>query len=170
MIRRAFSSFSLFPNPVLDLHRVFVFGKGKRMYIVRQLYQNQMTEVPKRVTSRSQRGRSKVYGWAYLCHEKEYGAVKPVRTYQSFFQVAAQMTHYTPNTFYRSDRRSVETLRWLNALCFDVDVKNGANEGLPRPSLVIRTPSGGITCIIFLRSPCVQPHALSSCMWIYKGK
>ncbi|MDF9633723.1 hypothetical protein P5766_29550, partial [Bacillus cereus] len=68
-------------------------------------------------------------------------------------------TYYTPNTFYRNDKRDKASLRWLNAMVIDIDVK-GSNEenkdltvidvldrievvGLPVPSLIVQTDSGG---------------------------
>lgn len=104
-------------------------------------------------------------GWVFLSTDCKRTSV--CRTYRTLFLMKVQHTYYTPNTFYDRRSRSQDALRWLNALVIDVDVKNGQNEGLtlpdlldrvqvaglPAPSFVVRTPSGGFHVYFVLDSP-----------------
>lgn len=65
---------------------------------------------------------------------------------------AVDTTYYTPNGYYRRDQRLTENLRWLNAYVFDLDTTGETLQdvfdrtdqaGLPRPTAVVQTPSGG---------------------------
>ncbi|MBK5514621.1 hypothetical protein JFT70_05480 [Bacillus sp. TH11] len=106
-------------------------------------------------------------------------AAKAVRTYSSLFQAQASTTYFTPNTFYRNDQRHAGTLRWLNALVIDIDVKTAKNAGmiypdvmemvatagLPTPSLIVQTPSGGFHVYWYLAEP---RHAFPKVVEHYK--
>lgn len=71
-------------------------------------------------------------------------------------------TYYTPNGYYRRDKRLTETLRWLNAFVFDIDSANESlldvldrikDAGLPAPTAVIQTPSGGFHVTYIFSKP-----------------
>jgi hypothetical protein len=126
------------------------------MNAYRAIFRDQLTETPKKQIEKQQTGYNSHLGWVFICnqfHEKP----KAVRTYHSLFGASEAYTYYTPNTFYRNDQRHEGALRWLNAMVIDIDVKNGQNKGmilpdvleavtcagLPGPSLVVSTPSGG---------------------------
>jgi Primase C terminal 1 (PriCT-1) len=120
------------------------------------IYQDQLTEKAKNKQQQQHSGYSKHLGWVFVC-DKFQERPKAFRTYNSLFAASQNAAYYTPNTFYRSDRREAATLRWLNAMIIDIDVKNGENEGLtipdieerirvsglPSPAFVVSTPSGG---------------------------
>lgn len=122
----------------------------------RNLFGDQLTEVPKRNYEKQQKGYNSHLGWVFVCNQF-HKKPKAVRTYHSLFGASEAYTYYTPNTFYRNDQRHAGALRWLNAMVIDIDVKNDLNKGmifpdvleninaagLPAPSMVISTPSGG---------------------------
>jgi len=135
------------------------------MESLRQLYRDQLTEAPKRASQKEQSGPSNHLGWVFVCND--FAQPKAVRTYSSLFQAQASTTYFTPNTFYRNDQRHAGTLRWLNALVIDIDVKTAENagmiypdvmemvtkSGLPTPSLIVQTPSGGFHVYWYLAEP-----------------
>lgn len=149
------------------------------MEALREIYRDQLREKPKRMLERKQGGYSKHLGWVYVCND--FQESKSVRTYQSLFAASEAYTYYTPNTFYRNDQRHAGSLRWLNAMVVDIDVKHDKQEyivspdgservqlrsltvpdiqdritesGLPSPSMVVSTPSGGFHVYWFLSSP-----------------
>lgn len=127
------------------------------------LYHNQLTARPKRFEKAESPDHS--LGWVYVSNDCQ--SAKAVRTYQTLFVLSDHYTYYTPNTFYRRGSRNQETLRWLNAIVLDVDTKCGANvglclpdlleqirsAGLPLPTMIVRTPSGGYHVYFVLDSP-----------------
>lgn len=135
------------------------------MESLRQLYRDQLTEAPKRAFQKEQSGPSNHLGWVFVCND--FAQPKAIRTYSSLFQAQASTTYFTPNTFYRNDQRHAGTLRWLNALVIDIDVKTAENAGmiypdvmemvtkagLPTPSLIVQTPSGGFHVYWYLKEP-----------------
>lgn len=135
------------------------------MESLRQLYRDQLTEAPKRASQKEQSGPSNHLGWVFVCND--FTQPKAVRTYSSLFQAQTSATYFTPNTFYRNDQRHAGTLRWLNALVIDIDVKIAKNAGmiypdvmemvttagLPTPSLIVQTPSGGFHVYWYLEEP-----------------
>lgn len=143
---------------------IVVQSKVPQGHVLRRFFRSQLQEVPSK-HKQSGAGRGYDFGWIYTsqdCHT--YNAC---RSYDTLAWQAESNTFYTPNTFYRNDRRAQETLRWLNAVVLDVDTKNGQNEGLilpdlldrigaaglPQPSLIVRTPSGGFHVHFILDQP-----------------
>ncbi|OUS68561.1 hypothetical protein B1748_33585 [Paenibacillus sp. MY03] len=132
----------------------------------RLLFGNQLTEMPKRFPTEAT-GRAKTLGWVFV--SSDCRNMKACRTYQTLLAMSGQHTYYTPNTFYRNDRREEATLRYLNALVIDVDVKGADNPnaglcmsdllerissaGLPCPTMIVRTPSGGYHVYFLLNAP-----------------
>lgn len=136
---------------------------SKQSYI--SLYDDQLTDKPRKQFQKIQNGYDLKHGWVFL--SKDCKSTKAVRTYKTLFAMAEEYTYYTPNTFYRNDKRNEGSLRWLNAIVVDVDTKNGFNEGmtqpdlmdliqeagLPLPSLIVKTPSGGFHIYWHLLKP-----------------
>lgn len=136
------------------------------MNTYRAIYGDQLTEKPKKQIEQQQSGYNSHLGWVFVCNKFEEKP-KAVRTYHSLFGASKAYTYYTPNTFYRNDRRDTGALRWINAMVVDFDVKNGQNKdmtfpdvmdlitqaGLPEPSLVVSTPSRGFHIYWYLNSP-----------------
>ncbi|WP_051317093.1 primase C-terminal domain-containing protein [Ectobacillus panaciterrae] len=126
------------------------------MHTYRDLFQTQLTEQAKRQKDKQIHSYDRNHGWVFVSQDcKDF---KAVRTYKTLFAVTQEATYFTPNTFYRNDQRKETTLRWLNALVIDIDVKecpekagmtttdvldNIERAGLPEPSLIVQTPSGG---------------------------
>lgn len=146
---------------------VFLCGEGEEMNALREIYRDQLTDLPKKQIDKQQSGYNSHLGWVYVCNTF-YEKPKAVRTYRSLFGATEAYTYYTPNTFYRNDQRHEGALRWLNAMVVDIDAKNGYNQGglflpdvldsvndagLPMPSLVVSTPSGGFHLYWYLNSP-----------------
>ncbi|MDD9309731.1 primase C-terminal domain-containing protein [Cytobacillus firmus] len=135
------------------------------MEAYRELFQEQLTEAPKKMLQKTQDGYDTERGWVFVTND--FVTTKAVRTYQTLFAISNKHTYFTPNTFYRNDKRNAGTLRWLNAFVIDIDVKNGQNEGLglpdlldriesaglPLPSMVVKTPSGGYHTYFYLDTP-----------------
>ena len=135
------------------------------MEVLRNLYRDQLTEAPKRASQIERTGYSKDLGWIFVC--QEFTQPRAIRTYRSLFGAKEKYTYFTPNTFYRNDQRHAGSLRWLNAVVIDIDVKTTQNEGmifpdvmdrvtsagLPTPSLVVKTPSGGFHVYWYLKEP-----------------
>lgn len=117
--------------------------------------------------------------WVYVGPE---GAMRPAATFMTLYNYLwdskKKNTYYTPNSFYRNDGRLVENARWLHAIQLDIDVKNEyiANQGitlldvldrisdagLPIPTAIISTPSGGFQPIwMFQTSVRATPKARS---------
>ncbi|MHA7584728.1 hypothetical protein B2I21_36130 [Chryseobacterium mucoviscidosis] len=143
---------------------IAVQSKVPQGHILRRFFRSQIQEVPSK-HKQSGAGRGYDFGWIYTsqdCH-----TYKACRSYDTLAWQAESNTYYTPNTFFRNDRRAQDTLRWLNAVVLDVDTKNGQNEGLilpdlldrisaaglPQPSLIVRTPSGGFHVHFILDQP-----------------
>lgn len=92
--------------------------------------------------------------------------MKSVATLATLFAVLSDpkvgTTYYTPNGYYRRDQRLTEALRWLNAYVFDIDepgisvqdvLDRTDQAGLPRPTAIIRTPSGGVHVTYIFTAP-----------------
>ncbi|WP_337050700.1 primase C-terminal domain-containing protein [Priestia megaterium] len=132
--------------------------------LAQQIYGNQLTEYSKKQTQKQKNGYSSRLGWVFVSKDFTKETTKAIRTYGSLFNVSKDYTYFTPNTFYRNDLRRLSTLRWINAMSIDIDVKNGDNEGmtlpdvqelitvagLPMPSLIVQTPSKGFHVHWFL--------------------
>lgn len=133
----------------------------------RQIFQNQFTEVAKRQGDKQLTGYDNDHGFTFLSNNCE--EFKAVRTYKTLFAMTQDTTYYTPNTFYRNDKRNKASLRWLNAMVIDIDAKGGNEEnkgltvpdvldrvecaGLPEPSLIVKTPSGGFHVYFYFAVP-----------------
>ena len=136
------------------------------MNAYRDLFGDQLTETPKRQLEKQQSGYNTHLGWVFVCN-KFNEKPKAVRTFHSLFGAAEAYTYFTPNTFFRNDQRHAGALRWLNAMVIDIDVKNGQNQsmilpdvlervseaGLPTPSMVLSTPSGGFHVYWYYTNP-----------------
>jgi len=135
--------------------------------LAQQIYGEQLTENSKKQSQKRQAGYSSQLGWVFVSKDFTKETTKAVRTYGSLFNVSKDYTYFTPNTFYRNDLRRLSTLRWINAMSIDIDVKSGENEGvtlpdvqelitqagLPMPSLIVQTPSRGFHIHWFLEQP-----------------
>lgn len=136
------------------------------MHALRNFYQDQLTETPKKLKSKQKTGRSKHLGWVFLTNNMSHKP-KAVRTYQSLRLASNEYTYFTPNTFFHSQSREQASLRWINAVSVDFDVKDVQGKvvsfldlldlieiaGLPSPSLVVKTPSGGYHIHWYLKEP-----------------
>ncbi|MRX56576.1 hypothetical protein GJU41_21750 [Bacillus idriensis] len=136
------------------------------MNAYRDLFGDQLTETPKRQLEKQQSGYNSHLGWVFVCN-KFNEKPKAIRTFYSLYGAAGAHTYFTPNTFYRNDQRHAGALRWLNAMVIDIDVKHGQNEsmilpdvldfvseaGLPLPSMVVSTPSGGFHVYWYFNNP-----------------
>lgn len=142
--------------------------------LFRLLFRDQLNEMPKPKRRKSREGRegqddfvfNDKCGWVFLCGQN-LAKAKSCLTYQTLSNLAQHHTYYTPNTFFQRDERKEAQLRWLNAFILDVDVKNGENTGLilpdlldridaaglPQPSFVVQTPSGGYHVYFVLNEP-----------------
>lgn len=144
---------------------LFVLRGEIHMNAFKQIFKDQLTEKAKKKSEKEQNGYNSHLGWVFICND--FGRPKSVRTFKSLFAASKAYTYYTPNTFYRNDQRHAGSLRWLNAMVIDIDAKYGQNRGitfpdvmdyissagLPAPSLVVSTPSGGFHVYWYFHSP-----------------
>ncbi|WP_330937837.1 hypothetical protein VXF94_21150 (plasmid) [Bacillus amyloliquefaciens] len=143
---------------------------------VEAIFRGQMTEKPKG-TAQSRKNDyqnkfSKDYGFAFLVPEGNFSQEFGVRTYETLKKhlKKSNITHITYNTFYRNDRKTRENLRWLNAMCVEIDVKGKENAdnaglilpdvldrvsvaGLPYPTTILQSPSGGFHLLWIYKTP-----------------
>lgn len=138
----------VYQNPIAPLSRSEAFFE--------LLYGAHMKDYPKRSASRATKGSRKHdtdREWIFVGTKER---MKSVATKSTLFAVladpAADTTYYTPNGYYRRDQRLTETMRWLNAYVFDLDNYGESIQevfdrvdraGLPRPTAIVKTPSGG---------------------------
>lgn len=139
------------------------------MQALRLLYQNQLTEKPRKSGPQQQDGYGTDFGWVFVSNDCV--STSSCRTYHTLTIFSKSYTYYTPNTFYRRDKRDTAALRWLNALVIDIDVKPAGNgtanvgiglpdvldrvqaSGLPMPTFIVRTPSGGYHVTYAFKEP-----------------
>jgi len=121
-----------------------------------------MNEKPRQRIRKVSGGRISTYDkirpWVFLGTKE---SMKAAATFSTLFNLiwdpSKETTFYTPNSFYRNDVRRKSTVRWINALTIDIDVKpyqaplsvqdvlDRCEEiGLPYPTLIVSTPSGGL--------------------------
>lgn len=138
----------------------------------RLLYEPFMREIP-RQRIRSKKPVTFAYDkerpWVYFGSKRN---MKPAATFLTLFSIlfdeSFDTTYYTPNAFYRNDARRAENARWINALAIDIDPQpyevvtvadifdRSDDAGLPRPTLIVKTPSGGFH-VTWLFNHAVQP-------------
>lgn len=147
-----------YQNPIAPLSRPEAFFE--------LLYGAHMKAYPKRSASRGTRGRRKPdpdREWIYVGTKER---MKSVATQSTLFAVltdpAVETPFFTPNGYFRRDQRLTETLRWLNAYIIDFDQYGESiqdvldridDAGLPRPTAIVRTPSGGHHAAFFFDKP-----------------
>lgn len=148
----------VYQNPIAPLTRSEAFFE--------LLYGAHMKAYPKRSASKATKGRHKHdtdREWIFVGTKER---MKSVATKSTLFAVladpAADTTYYTPNGYYRRDLRLTESLRWLNAYIFDFDnygesiqdvLERIGSAGLPLPTAIVRTPSGGHHAAYFFTKP-----------------
>ncbi|AVX40783.1 Primase alpha helix C-terminal domain protein (plasmid) [Carboxydocella thermautotrophica] len=73
------------------------------------------------------------------------------KTFNSLYKQIERATYFTPNAFYRNDRRDRQALRWLNAIFVDIDdpettlidiLEAVDAAGLPVPTIINKSPNG----------------------------
>lgn len=130
-----------------------------------ELYGAHMKPFPKRSGSES-KGANRFdqdRQWVFVGTKERMKSVATQATlYAVLADPAVDTTYYTPNGYYRRDQRLTETLRWLNGYVFDLDNYGESlldlfdridQAGLPRPTAIIRTPSGGYHIAYFFTAP-----------------
>lgn len=149
------------------------FSKTKIEQYFELLYGEHMAAFPKKRVRRKGEAAHYQYDkqrpWIYVGAAEE---MKPASTFSTLYNYLwdpkRKNTYYTPNSFYRSDGRLIENVRWIHAIQLDIDVKNEyiANQGmtlldvferindagLPVPTAIITTPSGGYQPIWMIKS------------------
>lgn len=101
--------------------------------------------------------------WVFVGSKEQ---MKSIATQSTLYTVLSDATrdntYFTPNGYYRRDLRLTETLRWLNAYVFDLDCSGESltdvfdrtdRAGLPRPTAIVKTPSGGYHIHYFFSEP-----------------
>lgn len=128
------------------------------------LYGNTMRSFPKRASwslIKKEKKFDKERQWVFFGSKEK---MKSMATHYTLFAAVGDTnfdsTYYTPNGYYRRDRRLTENLRWLNAFVFDLDTKGETlidvmdrihQAGLPVPTAVVKTPSGGYHVSYFFK-------------------
>ncbi|APJ13348.1 hypothetical protein [Bacillus safensis] len=140
------------------------------------IFKSQMTAAPKsKATSRKteyEHKYAKDYAYAFLVPDGDFSQEFAVRTYKTLKKhvEAGHITHITYNTFYRNDRKLRSNLRWINAMCIEIDVKGKenvdnkgitlvdvlgriSNAGLPEATTILKSPSGGYHILWVYQNP-----------------
>jgi len=121
-------------------------------------------------SKKSRSGYDNHHGWVFVSNN--FNDKVPARTYSTLYALSEKYTYFTPNSFYRNDKREKSSLRWINAFVVDIDIKHEQNQnlvadpsigidvptlldkvesiGLVPPTLVVKTPSGGVHVYWFL--------------------
>ncbi|MCC8438704.1 hypothetical protein HP567_029665 (plasmid) [Brevibacillus sp. M2.1A] len=129
----------------------------------RLLYGEHMRDFPRqrvRKARNTSHSHDKNRPWVYIGQSHK---MRPMATLATLFGYlwddSKDTTYFTPNSFYRSDSRQEANARWIHAFALDIDVKSEFAyqagialpdvidrievAGLPMPTAVIQTPSGG---------------------------
>lgn len=129
------------------------------------LYGSHMKQYPKRSGSRLKVGKrfDQDRQWVFVGTKEK---MKSVATQATLFAVladpAVDTTYFTPNGYFRRDQRVTESLRWLNSFILDIDnyglsvldmLDRIESAGLPRPTAIVKTPSGGHHVHFFFTCP-----------------
>lgn len=117
---------------------------------------DQLTNKPLRRKGPGHGVRSKILGYVFLGASNP-SVSKSCRTFESLLKIAGgdiygmPAVYWAPNTFYRSDHKVKDNLRWLNAMYVDIDdmglslldvLDRVAAAGLPEPTMINQTPHG----------------------------
>jgi hypothetical protein len=130
------------------------------------LYGEHMKAFPKRSATRATKGSRKPdkdREWIFVGTKER---MKSVATKSTLYAVVADpevdTSFFTPNGYFRRDQRLTESLRWLNAYIFDFDnygesvqevLERIQDAGLPYPTAIVQTPSGGHHAAFFFSKP-----------------
>ncbi|WP_219644488.1 replication initiation protein [Cohnella sp. CFH 77786] len=128
------------------------------------LFGENMNSYPKRSGMKTNAGkRDSERQWVFVGTKERMKSMATQATlYAVLADPAVDTSFYTPNGYYRRDLRWTESLRWLNALTFDFDnygesieevIERIDRAGLPRPTAIVRTPSGGHHASFFFTEP-----------------
>lgn len=128
------------------------------------LYGSHMPMYPNRTRSKKRIGRHNTNRQWVFVGDKD--GMKSVATQSSLFGMVSDprvlTPYYTPNGYYRRDQRLTESLRWLNGFVLDVDSRGESvldilervrQAGLPQPTALVKTPSGGFHLTYIFDSP-----------------
>ncbi|MEK4983606.1 hypothetical protein [Bacillus sp. FSL K6-6540] len=133
-------------QPILVLNRVEQFFQ--------LLYGAKMAMYPKKYRSKKTGTYHSDRQWIFVGTKEKMTGVATLSTLFAKIhnEDTNQNTYYTPNGYYRKDQRLTESLRWLNGFVFDVDREGLTlvdildvidDAGLPHPTAILKTPSGG---------------------------
>lgn len=153
-----------------------IVPKTKVEHFFRLLYGEHMREIPRQRVKRKQSSPSIQYDkqrpWVFVGSEYK---LRPASTFSTLFgylwDETKDSTYFTPNSFYRSDSRRKDYARWIHAIVVEIDVIKGdyvlqnsgltledvlnrvKTAGLPIPSMIVKSPSGGFHVYWILESP-----------------
>lgn len=141
-----------------------IVPQGRPEQFFSALFGRHMKPFPKRSVSRGSSGKYDTNRqWVFVGSKER---MKSLATQATLYGVLADQSidtsFFTPNGYYRRDLRLTETLRWLNAYIFDMDQIGESVQdiferidraGLPRPTAVVQTPSGGYHVAYFFLDP-----------------
>ena len=159
--------------PLLQSHLSYELAKNDVHRFFSMLYSPYMQFYPKRRSQNHSRAKSKFdtnRTWVFIGPADNMKAVATLSTlFAHLDDAASDTTYFTPASFYRKGRRLEEAARWIHAITLDIDVKGkyahlagitlldvleriGA-AGLPKPTAVVETPSGGFQPTWVLEQP-----------------
>lgn len=148
-----------------------LLNDNKTFQLFQLMYGKKMKLNPSRIRSKRSSSYDNNRQWVFLGSKEK---MKSVATLASVSSVISdpQMnsTYYTPNGYYQRNNRLTETLRWLNAFVFDIDSSGEsildimdrlALAGLPKPTAIVKTPSGGFHVTYIFSEPVrATPNAI----------
>ncbi len=126
-----------------------VVSTSETIDVLRFVLGDSLTEAPRR-RGQAEAVRLHDLAWCFVASQN----FKPVavRTYKTLQKkIEAGAVYFTPNGFFSRRRKAGDALRWLNALYVDIDdpalcsldvFERCREAGLPRPTLITKTPHG----------------------------
>jgi hypothetical protein len=156
-----------------QLHMAMDLAKSKVDQLFCLMFQHHMNVYPSRRISRRRASKTqydKDRSWVFFGSTAHMKSVATISTMLAYLNTPEQeTTYYTPNSFYRNDQRREDTARWIHAFVVDIDVKGRYRHllgirpmdvldrieaaGLPKPTAIVQTPSGGMQPIWVLSQP-----------------
>lgn len=135
------------------------------MLLIKQIYNtifsHHVNKEPKAKKDKQQEGYSPDLAWVFITSDpSDPRAVQKCRTLKTIQYKAEENYYITSSGFYRNDKRDKNSVRWINTINLDFDnmdllevLDSIERAGLPYPSFLNRTPSGGYHAWYILNKP-----------------
>lgn len=159
--------------PVLQCHLSYEMANNDVHRFFSMLYSPYMQYYPKRRSQNHRRAKNEYdtnRPWVFIGPADKMKSVATLSTLFAYLDDPdCDTTYFTPASFYQKGRRLEEAARWIHAITLDIDVKGKYSylsgitlidvldrieaAGLPNPTIVVKTPSGGFQPTWVLSQP-----------------